>query len=209
MHLAPGHVDQIGNPLRPEKGVAVGGVGGIPVLRFGRPLHRLIVAGAGIRVVHGGATGDGGGAGERATHEGRMAGGVTVGAEDGIDHRQPVANGLHLAAGSDGHDVVPDAVACRRHFLDVALGVGADQGVAVRQALGAATDLAEDRQVALGRVVQHHLLGNQLGGLVGYRQRRDRVVTGIRRIHITSRVGAAGIQVGVDFKDIGLRGVLG
>ena len=91
--------------------------------------------------------------------ESRKAGRETHGARHRVGHRQAVADDRHHAAAGHGIDVFPNHVAASVHLDEVAGRGGANQGIAVTQALDAGTEVAEERMTAHRTVFPGHLAG--------------------------------------------------
>ena len=87
----------------------------------------------------------------------------------------------------------------------MSFGIGADQGVAVGQALTAAANLAEETLITLGAVLPHDLLGHLARDVVGVGVIGLIDVSSIRRIHILAGVASARVDVRVDLDDLRAR----
>ena len=91
----------------------------------------------------------------------------------------------------DRVDVLPDEFAVGGHLEEMALGVGADERVAVGQALGAGADVAEEPVAVHGAVAPDDLLRDLPRLVVRVVVVGLAPVAGIGRIDVLARVAAA------------------
>ena len=72
-----------------------------------------------------------------------MIGGVAIGAERRVGHRQDITEHFHRAVSRDGVDVLPSQLALSGHLEEVAFGIGAEECAAVGQSLGAGANVTK------------------------------------------------------------------
>ena len=146
---------------------------------------------------------------EGASLQRRMVGCEAEGAEDRVHHRKRVGQVGHRAQFPRHRvDVLPRQLALGRDLEEVTFGVGAQEGVAVRQPLRARTDVAEEAVAVAGPVAPDDLPRDVAGLVVGVVLVGLAPVAGLGRIDVAPGVAAVGVQERVDLDRGGSRRAL-
>ena len=136
-----------------------------------------------------------------AIFEGRMINGITEGTECGVHHRQCIAEDFHRAVARDGVDVFPNQFAVGSHLEEMALRVGADEGVAVWQPLAAGTYVTEESVAVDGAIAPDDLLRNLARLVVGVVVVGLTPVAGRGRVDILAGVASGGVEERINFQN--------